>query len=81
MPPKSKEFLSSDESEAESTDSEVEVKKKKKKEIKNKVPNLLFLFQSTVNLIPLENMSDENKGLECTITYNNIESRFPNHVV
>jgi len=50
MPPKSKEFLSSDESEAESTDSEVEVKKKKKKEIKNKVPNLLFLFQSTVNL-------------------------------
>jgi len=26
------------------------------------------------------NKKKENKGLECTIAYNNIESMFPNHV-
>jgi len=29
--------------------------------------------------ITLGNTSAENKGLECTFTYNNIENRFPNH--
>jgi len=31
-------------------------------------------------LITLGKTSAENKGLEFTIAYNNIESRFPNHV-
>jgi len=31
-------------------------------------------------LITLGNTSADNKGLECTIAYNNIERRFPNHV-
>jgi len=31
-------------------------------------------------LITLENTSAEKKGLECIIAYNNIKSRFPNHV-
>jgi len=39
----------------------------------NYAPNFL---QNTDILITLENTSGENKGLECTITYDNIESRF-----
>jgi len=31
-------------------------------------------------LIALGNTSAENKGVERTIAYNDIESRFPNHV-
>jgi len=34
-------------------------------------------IQKTDNLITLGNTSAENKRLECTIAYNNIESRFP----
>jgi len=37
-------------------------------------------FPNSDNLNTLENASAENKGLECTITYNNIKSRFLNHV-
>jgi len=39
------------------------------------------IFQNSYNLITIENTSAENKGLKCTIAYNNIESRFPNHVL
>jgi len=41
---------------------------------KNCGPNFT---QNTGILITLENTSAEKKGLECTIAYNNIESRFP----
>ena len=44
MPPKSKEFVSSDESEAESTDSDVEIKKKAKK-TKKSVEKVLFYYR------------------------------------
>jgi len=37
-------------------------------------------IQNTDILITLGNTSVENKGFECTIGYNNIESRFPNHI-
>jgi len=40
-------------------------------------PNFI---QYTDNLITLGNTSAKNKGRECTIAYNNIESRFPDHV-
>jgi len=44
---------------------------------KLRAPNL---FQNGDNLITLGYTSAENKGLECTIAYNNIISRFLNHV-
>jgi len=39
-------------------------------------------YESTDTLITFENTlgSAENKGLECAIAYNNIESRFLNYV-
>jgi len=37
----------------------------------NCAPNL---FQNSDNLITLDNTSAENKGLECTLAYNKIES-------
>jgi len=37
-------------------------------------------IQNTDNLINLGNKSAENKGLEYTFAYNNIESWFPNHI-
>jgi len=44
----------------------------------NCAPNFI---QNTDILITLGITSAENKGLECTISYNNIiECRFPNHV-
>jgi len=43
----------------------------------NCAPNF---FENSDNLITLGNTYAENKGLECTIAYNNIENRFPNHV-
>jgi len=44
----------------------------------NCAPN--FIQNMSDNLITLGNTNAENKGLECTIAYNNVESRFPNHV-
>jgi len=44
---------------------------------KNCGPNFT---QNTGILITLENTSAEKKGLECTIAYNNIESRFPFYI-
>jgi len=43
----------------------------------NCAPNFI---RNIDNLITLGNTRTENKGLKCTIAYNNIESRFPNHV-
>jgi len=43
----------------------------------NCAPNFI---QNTYILIALGNASAENKGLECTFAYNNIENRFPNPV-
>jgi len=41
-----------------------------------RAPNFI---QNTNILITFGKTSVENIGLECTIAYNNIESRFPNH--
>jgi len=38
------------------------------------------MFMFTFRQIVLGNTSAENKGPECTIAYNNIESSFSNHV-
>jgi len=43
----------------------------------NCAPNFI---QNCDVLITLGNMSAENKEIECTIAYNNIENMFPNHV-
>jgi len=43
----------------------------------NCAPNF---FQNSDNLITFGNMSTENKGLNCIVAYNNIISRFPNHI-
>jgi len=45
--------------------------------LENYAPNFI---QNPDNLITLGHTSAENKGLECTIAYDNIESRFPNYV-
>jgi len=43
--------------------------------------NCAHFNQNTDIFITLENTSVENKGLECTIAYNNmIENKFSNHV-
>jgi len=50
---------------------------KSRKTQTNCAPNYI---QNTDILITLGNKSAKNKGLECTIAYNNIESAFHNHV-
>jgi len=42
--------------------------------------DIVHLTSFKTPIITLGNMSAENKELKCTIAYNNIESRFPNHV-
>jgi len=42
----------------------------------NCTPNFI---QNTDNWITLGNTSAENQGLECTISYSNIERRFSKH--